>query len=146
MSKSKVKIGLIGFGTIGTGVVKLIQGNARGLKARLNADLVLARIADIDLKRKREVKVSPKILTTRVEDILADPEIDIVVELMGGVEPARRFVLEAIRRGKSVVTANKALLATAGDEIFRAAEKNGVSVGFEASVGGGIPEIGRAHV
>jgi homoserine dehydrogenase len=141
MSKSKVKIGLIGFGTIGTGVVKLIQGNARGLKARLNADLVLARIADIDLKRKREVKVSPKILTTRVEDILADPEIDIVVELMGGVEPARRFVLEAIRRGKSVVTANKALLATAGDEIFRAAEKNGVSVGFEASVGGGIPVI-----
>ncbi|MDD5222889.1 MAG: homoserine dehydrogenase [bacterium] len=141
MSKNKVKIGLIGFGTIGTGVVKLIQGNARGLKARLNADLVLARIADLDLKRKREVKVNPQILTTRVEDILADPEIDIVVELMGGVEPARRFVLEAIRRGKSVVTANKALLATAGDEIFRAAEKNGVSVGFEASVGGGIPVI-----
>ncbi len=141
MSKSKVKIGLIGFGTIGTGVVKLIQGNARGLKSRLNADLVLARIADVDLKRKREVKVSPKILTNRVEDILADPEIDIVVELMGGIEPARRFVLEAIRRGKSVVTANKALLATAGDEIFRAAEKNRVSVGFEASVGGGIPVI-----
>ena len=141
MSKSKVKIGLIGFGTIGTGVVKLIQGNARGLKSRLNADLVLARIADVDLKRKREVKVSPKILTNRVEDILADPEIDIVVELMGGIEPARRFVLEAIRGGKSVVTANKALLATAGDEIFRAAEKNRVSVGFEASVGGGIPVI-----
>ncbi|MCX5859778.1 MAG: homoserine dehydrogenase, partial [Proteobacteria bacterium] len=86
MSKSKVKIGLIGFGTIGTGVVKLIQGNARGLKARLNADLVLARIADLDLKRKREVKVSPKILTNRVEDLLADPEIEIVVELMGGIE------------------------------------------------------------
>ena len=132
---------MIGFGTIGTGVIRLIQENAGILKSRLNADLVLARIADIDLKRKREVKVSPEILTTRVEDILADPEIDIVVELMGGVEPARRFVLEAIRRGKSVVTANKALLATAGDEIFRAAEKNGVSVGFEASVGGGIPVI-----
>ena len=141
MSKGKVKIGLIGFGTIGTGVVRLIQENAGVLKSRLNAELVLARIADIDLKRKREVKVSPKILTNRVEDILADPEIDIVVELMGGTEPARRFVLEAIRRGKSVVTANKALLATAGDEIFRAAEKNRVSVGFEASVGGGIPII-----
>ena len=141
MSKGKVKIGLIGFGTIGTGVVRLIQENAGVLKSRLNAELVLARIADIDLKRKREVKVSPKILTNRVEDILADPEIDIVVELMGGIEPARRFVLEAIRRGKSVVTANKALLATAGDEIFRAAEKNRVSVGFEASVGGGIPII-----
>jgi len=141
MSTGKVKIGLIGFGTIGTGVVRLIQENAGVLKSRLNAELVLARIADIDLKRKREVKVSPKILTNRVEDILADPEIDIVVELMGGTEPARRFVLEAIRRGKSVVTANKALLATAGDEIFRAAEKNRVSVGFEASVGGGIPII-----
>jgi len=141
MSKGKVKIGLIGFGTIGTGVVRLIQENAGVLKSRLNAELVLARIADIDLKRKREVKVSPKILTNRVEDILADPEIDIVVELMGGTEPARRFILEAIRRGKSVVTANKALLATAGDEIFRAAEKNRVSVGFEASVGGGIPII-----
>ena len=141
MSKGKVKIGLIGFGTIGTGVVRLIQENAGVLKSRLNAELVLARIADIDLKRKREVKVSPKILTNRVEDILADPEMDIVVELMGGTEPARRFILEAIRRGKSVVTANKALLATAGDEIFRAAEKNRVSVGFEASVGGGIPII-----
>lgn len=141
MSKSKVKIGLIGFGTIGTGVVRLIQENAGVLKSRLNADLVLARIADIDLKRKRGVKVDPKILTTRAEDILADPEIDIVVELMGGIEPARRFILEAVRRGKSVVTANKALLATSGDEIFRAAEKNRASVGFEASVGGGIPVL-----
>jgi homoserine dehydrogenase len=137
----EVRVGLIGFGTIGSGVVKLLQRNQAQLRARLGSGLRLARIADIDLKTDRGVKVDPKILTTNAEELLDDPGIDIVIELMGGYDPARRFVLRAIRNGKSVVTANKALLAVHGAEIFAAAEKMSTDIGYEASVGGGIPII-----
>ena len=116
-----VRVGLIGFGTIGTGVVKLLQRNQAQIRARLGAPLTLARIADIDLTRDRGVRVDRN--ASSPDDAVAlidDPSIDIVVELMGGYEPARRFVLRAIANGKSVVTANKALLAVHGAEIFRA--------------------------
>jgi homoserine dehydrogenase len=136
-----VRVGLIGFGTIGTGVVKLLQRNQPQIRARLGAGLALARIADIDLRTDRGVKIDRRILTTDAQALLDDTGIDVVVELMGGYEPARRFVLRAISNGKSVVTANKALLAVHGGEIFAAAEKAGVDLGFEASVGGGIPII-----
>ncbi|HVM95635.1 MAG TPA: homoserine dehydrogenase, partial [Candidatus Acidoferrales bacterium] len=136
-----VRVGLIGFGTIGTGVVKLLQRNAAQIRTRLGTRLVLGRIADIDLRTDRGVKVDRKILTNNAEALIDDPSIDIVVELMGGYEPARRFVLRAIANGKSVVTANKALLAVHGAEIFRSVEKAGVDIGYEASVGGGIPII-----
>lgn len=139
MARNKINIGVIGFGTIGTGVARLLVENADILAQKLGAELVLKRIADIDLTTKREVEVDPGILTSRAEDILGDPEIDIVVELIGGIEPARKFILEAVRGGKSVVTANKALLAESGEEIFSEVERRGVSLGFEASVGGGIP-------
>jgi homoserine dehydrogenase len=135
-----IRIGLIGFGTIGTGVIKLLQRHQGQIRARLGSPLVLARIADIDLRR-REVRVDRKLLTRDASELLNDPTIDIVMELIGGYEPARRFVLQAIRNGKSVVTANKALLAVHGAEIFAAAERGGVDIGFEASVGGGIPII-----
>ena len=136
-----IRVGLIGFGTIGTGVVKLLQRHQATIRARLGARLALARIADIDLKRDRGVKIDAGILTSDAQALIDDPTIDIVVELMGGYEPARQFVLRAVRNGKAVVTANKALLAVHGAEIFRAVEKARVDIGFEASVGGGIPII-----
>ncbi len=137
----QIRAGLLGFGTIGTGVVKVFQDNSDLLKARLGADLVLAKIADLDITSDRGISVPDGILTTDADEVLANPEIDIVIELIGGYEPARTFVLKAIENGKHIVTANKALLALHGDEIFAAAARNGVEVMFEASVGGGIPII-----
>jgi homoserine dehydrogenase len=137
----EVRVGLIGFGTIGTGVVKLLRRNHAPIRARLGAALKLVRIADIDLRTDRGVRVDRALLTTHAEEIFDDPHIDVVIELMGGYEPARQFVLRAIAAGKSVVTANKALLAVHGAEIFARAEKAGVDIGYEASVGGGIPII-----
>ncbi len=137
----EVRVGLIGWGTIGTGVIKLLQKNQAQIRSRLGAKLVLGGVADIDLKRDRGVKVDRRLLTQDAQKLIDDPRIDLIVELMGGYDLARRFVLRAIERGKSVVTANKAMLAVHGAEIFAAAEKAQVDVGFEASVGGGIPII-----
>ena len=137
----KISLGLIGFGTIGTGLVKLLQENGELIAGRLGAKIDLKRIADIDIRRSRGIPVDTALLTTDAGDILNDPGIDIVVELMGGYEPARTFILAALSQGKHVVTANKALLATHGDEIFQSAVRHGVNIGFEASVGGTIPII-----
>jgi len=139
--KKVISIGLIGFGTIGTGVIKLLRKNGDLIAGRLGAEIRLKRIADIDIRNSRGIPIDDALLTTNAADILNDPEIDIVVELMGGYEPARTFILTAIGQGKHVVTANKALLATHGDDIFRAAAQHGVNIGFEASVGGTIPVI-----
>ncbi len=139
--KREIKVGLLGFGTIGTGVVKLLQQNGDLIEQRLGARLTLARIADLDITTDRGVVVDPALLTTRAEEILGDPQIEVVIELIGGYEPARTFVLKAIEAGKHVVTANKALLALHGEEIFAAAERRGVDIQFEASVAGGIPII-----
>jgi homoserine dehydrogenase len=139
--KKMISIGLIGFGTIGTGVVKLLQENGDLIAGRLGAEIRLQRIADIDIRKSRGIPVDDALLTTDAADILNDPGIDIVVELMGGYEPARTFILAAMNQGKHVVTANKALLATHGDEIFRSAMRHGVNIGFEASVGGTVPVI-----
>ena len=136
-----IQVGLIGFGTVGSGVVKVLRQNADVIEKRMGRPVVLARIADLDVTTDRGVQVPAGTLTTKVGDILDDPAIDIVVELIGGHEPAKRFILQAIERKKSVVTANKALLADHGEEIFEAAFKSTVDVGFEASVGGGIPII-----
>ena len=137
----KISIGLIGLGNIGTGVVKLLQQNEKLIEQKLGAKLVLKKIADINIISPRGIKISKSILTTNAREILNDPEISIVIELMGGYEPARTFVLEAVKNGKHVVTANKAMLATYGNEIFPAAQKKSVDIGFEASVGGTIPII-----
>jgi homoserine dehydrogenase len=139
--KEWISIGLIGFGTVGTGVVRLLQQNGGLIAGRLGAEIRLKRIADIDIRRSRGIQVDEALLTVGAADILNDPEIDIVVELMGGYEPARTFILAAMHQGKHVVTANKALLATHGDEIFRSAGLHGVNIGLEASVGGTIPVI-----
>lgn len=137
----KVYLGLIGFGTVGTGVVRILQEKAKLLEERLGFSLILKRIADLDIARDRGIKVSPAILTTNVAEVIEDPEIAIVVELIGGLEPARTFILQAMAKGKHVVTANKALLAVYGLEIFKAADEYGVDLAFEGSVGGGIPII-----
>ena len=136
-----INIGLVGFGTVGTGVVKLLKGQAPLLQRRLAARLRLKRIADLDLTKPRDVEVDPKILTTDAREIIEDPAIDIVIELIGGTTAAREVSLAALRSGKHLVTANKALLATHGLELFRAAAEKRVDLGFEASVCGGIPII-----
>jgi homoserine dehydrogenase len=137
----KISVGLIGFGTIGTGVVRLIRDNGNLIAGRLGAEITIKRIADIDIVRSRGVHIDDGVLTTDARHILNDPGIDIVVELMGGYEPARTFILTAMRQKKHIVTANKALLATHGDEIFQESFRQGVNIGFEASVGGTIPII-----
>ncbi len=138
-SGKRVGVGLIGFGTIGTGVVKVLAQNARVIEQRLGFGLEMVRIADIDTDTDRGVDVTNIRFDADANALLADPAVDIVVELVGGYDLAKRFILEAIANGKHVVTANKALLALHGKEIFGAAEKAGVDVAFEAAVGGGIP-------
>lgn len=139
MGKDAVGVGLIGFGTIGTGVAKVLRDNASVIEQRLGFPLRLVRIADLDLERDRGVDLSGVVFDSDAEGLIADPAVDVVVELVGGYDVARRFILAAIEAGKNVVTANKALLALHGGEIFDAALARGVDVAFEASVGGGIP-------
>lgn len=141
MKKEKISIGIIGLGTVGTGTVRIILDNKDVLKERLGFEINLRRVADIDIKRDRGINVPKGILTTDVDALLNDPNIDIVVELIGGIRPAKDFILKAVKNGKHIVTANKALLATEGNEIFNAAREAGVEIGFEASVAGGIPII-----
>ncbi|MEE8329889.1 MAG: homoserine dehydrogenase [Thermodesulfovibrionia bacterium] len=141
IKKSAVSVGIIGLGTVGTGVAQILLEKRKELERRLGFPLVVRRIADIDIKRKRGIRLTNDIFTTDKDEVLNDPGIDIVVELIGGIHPAKEFILKAIKKGKHVVTANKLLLATEGSDIFRAARKNKVDVGFEAAVAGGIPII-----
>uniref|UniRef100_A0A7V4LCU7 Homoserine dehydrogenase n=1 Tax=Desulfobacca acetoxidans TaxID=60893 RepID=A0A7V4LCU7_9BACT len=136
-----IQVGVVGFGTVGSGVVQLLQDRPELLERRLGFPLRLKKVADIDLTRPRPVAVAPGLLTADPQEVLADPDIRIVVELIGGAEAARELVLAAIGRGKHVVTANKMLLALYGNEIFKAAAGAGVEVAFEAAVCGGIPII-----
>lgn len=136
-----INVGIIGFGTVGTGTARILRENRSLLRERTGIDINLKRIADIDTKRDRGIKLPKGILINSADKLINDPDIHIVVELIGGTTIAKEFMLKAIRAGKHVVTANKALLATHGKEIFSAAEKAGVEVGFEASVAGGIPII-----
>ncbi|MBX3236959.1 MAG: homoserine dehydrogenase [Nitrospiraceae bacterium] len=139
--KSEIGVGLIGFGTVGTGVARILLDNAALIRRRVGIPINLVRIADLDITRDRGVKLAPGVLINDAQAVLADPKVDIVIELMGGYDAAKRVLLDAIGRGKQVVTANKALLAVHGEDIFSAASRHGVDVGFEASVGGGIPVI-----
>jgi homoserine dehydrogenase len=138
---SRVGVGVIGFGTVGTGVAKILLDNATLIRRRVGVPIELVRIADLDVTRDRGIALPPGVLTNDVKEVLNDPNVHIVVELIGGYDFAKRLILDAIAAGKEVVTANKALLALHGEEIFAAASRRGVDVGFEASVGGGIPVI-----
>jgi len=139
--KDRINIGIIGFGTVGTGVVKILQKSSDLIERRLGVPIRIKAIADIDTGRFRGVKIEDGTFTTDPLEVIEDREIRIVVELIGGIETAKTLILKAIERGKDVVTANKALLALYGEEIYKAAEGNNVEIGFEGAVGGGIPII-----
>jgi homoserine dehydrogenase len=141
VGRETVKVGVIGFGTVGSGTVKVMLGNRDLLGWRLGFDVELKHVADKDTESDRGIALPGGMLVADAAAVLDDPEIDIVVELIGGMETAREMILRALRKGKHVVTANKALLAVHGNEIFAEAARNGVQVGFEASVAGGIPII-----
>ncbi|HET7876967.1 MAG TPA: homoserine dehydrogenase [Methylomirabilota bacterium] len=138
----EIKIALLGLGTVGSGVVKVLQGHGPDMEERAGCRLTLHRIADADLTRPREgLELRRLPLVADANTVLTDPAVQIVIELIGGLEPARSFILRAMEAGKHVVTANKALLAHHGAEIFDAARRNHVMLGFEAAVAGGIPLI-----
>ncbi len=138
----QINVGLIGWGTVGTGVIKILRKNASLISRRLGGSQIrISRIADLDLKRKRGISVPAKILTGDPSRIIEDPSIQVVVELTGSIDPAEKLIRRALRNGKRVVTANKALLAEKGMRLFREADKANRRIYYEASVGGGIPII-----
>jgi len=141
MKLTGVKIGVIGCGTIGTGVVKCLLENKKYLHRHLGLPLELVRVADLFPRKKRPVKIPAGVMTKDSDAVLNDPEIDIIVELVGGTTFAKQVIIKAMKNGKSVVTANKALIAKHGLELHKKAKKNGVDLFYEASVGGGIPII-----
>ena len=138
--KDKINIGLIGLGTIGGGVAKILHDKADSITKQVGIPLVLRRVADLDDTRKDSLP-DPGVFTTDARSILEDPEIDIVIELIGGEKPAKDFIEEAIRQNKHVVTANKEILAKYGPELLAMSDERQVGLFYEASVGGGIPLI-----
>ena len=138
----KITIGIVGFGTVGTGVIKILRNNKALIENRLGTPIEIKKIVDLDIKSDRGVRLRKGLLSKNVKDIINDPSIDLIVELIGGVQAARSILLDAIKQGKHIVTANKALLASHGLELLNAAHKGGVDIGFEGSVAGGIPIIG----
>ena len=137
-SGKTLKVGMLGCGVVGSNVARLLQEDSGDFAARSGATLSLAKVAVKNATTKRE-NVPQSIITTDAHSIVNDPSIDIVIEVMGGIEPARELILTAIKNRKSIITANKALLALHGAELFEAADKNGVDLYYEAAVGGAIP-------
>ena len=131
--------GVLGFGTVGAGVVEGVLQNATLMEQRTGIRPIIAKIADLDITTDRGIALEDGVLTTNAAEVFDNPEIDIVVETIGGSTIAKEFTLKALNNGKPVVTANKKMLAEYGEEIFGAAKANNVGVYFEASVGGGIP-------
>ena len=136
-----VRVGLLGCGNVGAALVLQIQSGVDAIEARTGLRLEIARVAVRNLYRERPVDLPEGCLTHDAASVVADPDIDVVVEAIGGVEPARTLVLDALKAGKPVVTANKELLANVGSDLFAAADAAGVDLLFEAAVGGGIPLI-----
>lgn len=139
--KEKISVGLLGFGTVGSGVVKMLGDNQEDIRHKVGCSLTVEKVLVQDTQKSRLVDIDPNLLTTEAEEVLGDPNIDIVVEVMGGIEEARRYILQALRAGKHVVTANKDLIALYGTELMKAARENDCDLFFEASVAGGIPII-----
>ena len=137
----KVKIALMGLGNVGRGVWMILNSNKEEIMKRSGYEVDVAKILVRDLEKDRYVDVPKELLTTDFNEIINDDSIKIVVEVMGGIEPAREYILESMKRKKHIVTANKMLLATGGDELFEKADSEGVMFNYEASVAGGIPII-----
>ncbi len=136
-----ISIGLLGLGNVGAGVMRILQDNRASIENRLGAKLTIKRVLVRDPSKVRDVQVTSDQLTTDADAVLDDPDVRVVVEVIGGIEPARTYVLRALQSGKHVVTANKALLAEHGQEIFEEARRRQLSVYFEGSVAGGIPVL-----
>lgn len=141
MGKDIVKVGLLGMGTIGSGVASLLQRNSKNICERTNINIILEQVTDRDSSRFGTLELDDKQLTTDASYVLENPEIDIIVELIGGLEPARSFIKKALENGKYVVTANKDLMAAHGEELLDLARSKNLNIFYEASVGGAIPVI-----
>ncbi|MCU0651733.1 MAG: homoserine dehydrogenase [Candidatus Omnitrophica bacterium] len=137
----KINLGLIGFGNVGSGVVKILRERKTFLSKKIGLEIEIKKICDKDRSSKRCITVDKNLFTSEASEIINDPKIDIVVELIGGIHPAKEFISDALKKGKNVVTANKALLAEHGRELFALAMDRGKNIYFEASVGAGIPII-----
>ena len=137
----KINVGLIGFGNVGSGMIKILQEKKSFLSNKIGFQINIKKICDKDIASKRSISVEKNLLTRNIKEIINDPQIDIVVELIGGIHPAKEYIIEALKKGKNVVTANKALLAQEGRELFAVASDRGKNIYFEASVGAGIPII-----
>ena len=136
-----IKVGLLGLGTVGTGVAKVLKDNYDSINKKVGKPVELVKILVRDTNKQRDLLLPTEILTDNPEDLLGDPEINIIVEVMGGIQPAKDYIIKALENGKHVVTANKDLLAIHGKELFEAAENKHNDLFFEASVAGGIPII-----
>jgi len=141
MAMKPIKVGLLGIGTVGGGTFRVLNRNREEIARRAGREIALAMVADKDLAKAKTLVGAAATVTGDAFEVVGHPDIDIVVELIGGTTVARELVLKAIENGKQVVTANKALLATHGNEIFSAAQRKGVTVAFEAAVAGGVPII-----
>lgn len=141
MTMNPIKVGLLGIGTVGGGTFQVLRRNQEEIRGRAGRGIEIAMVADLDVERARSIVGDACTVVADAREVIANPEIDIVVELIGGYGIARTLVMDAIKAGKHVVTANKALLAVHGSEIFAAAREQGVMVAFEAAVAGGIPII-----
>jgi homoserine dehydrogenase len=139
--KKAIGIGLLGLGTVGSGVAKVLATRADSLAEQAGLPLILKKVLVRDVNKRRSAKVSPNLLTSHPEEVLAHPEVDIVIELMGGERPAKEYIEQAITSGKHVVTANKEVMAKHGYELFSLAKKHNADLRYEASVGSGIPLI-----
>jgi homoserine dehydrogenase len=137
--RQEVTVGILGCGNVGAALVAVLESNADLIRQRSGVGIEVARVAVHNLAKERDVHLAPGVLTNDAESVVNDPNIDVVVEVIGGVEPARSLILAALKSAKPVVTANKELLANFGEELFEAAETSGVDLLFEASVAGGIP-------
>ena len=137
----KINIGLIGLGNVGSGVLKILRDKKSFLNNKIGLEINVSKICDKDITSKRKIKVDKGLLTCNVNEIINDPQIDIVIELIGGIHPAKEYIIGALKKGKNVITANKALLAQEGRELFALARDRGKTIYFEASVAAGIPII-----
>ncbi len=136
-----IRIGILGLGTVGSGVYELLRKNGELISAKSGVIIMIEKAADTDMQRKDALGIPDEIFTTDASNVVENPAVDLVVELIGGTTVAKKLMMQAIRNGKCIVTANKALLATHGREIFEEVVKSKVELGYEASVGGGIPII-----
>jgi homoserine dehydrogenase len=139
MQKKNVKVGLMGLGTVGTGVVRIVQGHQEDLQKQTGLSIEIAKVLVQDIEKSRSLKLDRSMITTDATELFNNPDIDVIVEVIGGINPAKEYILQALENGKHIVTANKDLMALHGAEILSKAQEKGCDVFYEASVAGGIP-------